>query len=277
MILDTNTLVGIMVLAYGAAFLSSIMDLTLKRKSLEKVGLALLIVAFAFNTWAVAGRWVEAGRPPFKTMYETLIFYPWCVVTVTFVLVAMHRLFFLIPFAAGAALIGLIYALFRPDMEILNLPPALQSAWFVPHVVTYFVAYAALFASFALALTALVYPRWNKRRGHARNSNDDSLAKLELYAHQAAVFGIVTLTLGLVLGAAWGKMAWGEYWSWDPKENWALVCWLAYMLYLHLRLISGWREQKAMWVLVMAFAAVIFTYLGINLLPTAGGSLHSYQ
>ena len=196
---------------------------------------------------------------------------------VTFVLIALHRLYFLIPFAGGASLFGLIYALVKPDMEILNLPPALQSGWFIPHVVTYFVAYAALFASFSLAVIALVYPLWAKRRGIQEEEASLSGANLELYAHQAAVFGAVALTLGLIMGAAWGKVAWGEYWAWDPKENWSLVSWLAYMIYLHLRLVAGWRERKAMWVLVFAFAAIIFTYLGINILPTASGSLHAYQ
>jgi ABC-type transport system involved in cytochrome c biogenesis permease subunit len=139
------------------------------------------------------------------------------------------------------------------------------------------VAYAALFASFALAVWTLAYPAYSARRRKNGNGKEQSAEKFELYAHQAAIFGICALTLGLIMGAAWGKVAWGEYWTWDPKENWSLVCWLAYMIYLHLRLVNGWRERKAMWVLVIAFAAVIFTYLGINLLPTASGSLHAYQ
>ncbi len=103
------------------------------------------------------------------------------------------------------------------------------------------------------------------------------LEDFEIKRREAAVFGIVALTLGLVMGAVWGKFAWGDYWSWDPKENWALVTFLAYMIYLHLRLSPGWKGKRAMWVLVFAFAAVVFTYLGMNVLPTAGESLHVYQ
>jgi cytochrome c-type biogenesis protein CcsB len=214
---------------------------------------------------------VEGGRPPFKTLFETLLFYPWCVTLVTLVLLGLHRLWVLIPFSAAVSLAGLVYGLWRPDADIVNLPPALQSGWFVPHVVTYFVSYAALFASFVLAVCALLWPRW-RPFGSAEGSPG-----MDRFAHLAAVFGISALTLGLVMGAAWGKCAWGDYWSWDPKENWALVSWLAYLLYLHVRLMDGWQGRRAMALLVLAFGAVVFTYLGIHLLPTSKDSLHVYQ
>jgi cytochrome c-type biogenesis protein CcsB len=277
--MSTSILVAIWAFAYGATLLASLVGLLLSRKLLQRVGLALLVVGFIFNTWAIAGRWVDGGQPPFRTLYETMIFYPWCVAAVTLVLVSLYRLYLLIPFAVGVSIFGIACALFKPDIEIINLPPALQSGWFIPHVVTYFMAYAALFISFALAVLALAQPWWVKRGkvNSGLNYAGFGTIKFEQYAHQAAVFGICTLTLGLAMGAFWGKVAWGDYWSWDPKENWALVCWLAYMIYLHLRLIAGWQERRAMWVLVFAFGAVVFTYLGINILPAATGSLHAYQ
>jgi len=79
------------------------------------------------------------------------------------------------------------------------------------------------------------------------------------------------------MGAAWGKFAWGDYWSWDPKENWALVTWLAYMAYLHLARMPGWQGRRSAWLLVVSFGAVMFTWLGMHLLPTADNSLHVYQ
>jgi cytochrome c-type biogenesis protein CcsB len=271
-------MVAAMTVLYAAALAVSAPAALKQRKALSRLGLYILIAAFVLNTLIIASRWIEAGRPPFKTMYETLIFYPWCVSVVTLALVYLHRLTVLIPFAAGISVIGLAYALFRPDVEILNLPPALQSGWFVPHVVTYFVAYAGLFASFALAALALAHPYWKRRRASAKVGGEEGGGvDFEKYAHQAAVFGIAALTLGLVMGAVWGKVAWGDYWSWDPKENWALVTWLAYMIYLHLRLMGQWRGRPSMWVLVVAFGAVVFTYLGMNMLPTAQGSLHVYQ
>jgi len=272
-LLAGEALVTAMAALYALTFLVSAPGSTMRRRGLERIGVAVLLAAFILNTWVIAGRWIEGGRPPFKTMYETMIFYPWCVSLVTLVLLAMHRLYILVPFSAAINLAGLAYAISNPDVEIMNLPPALQSGWFVPHVVTYFVAYAALFASFALALLALGYGYWRSPGENGRLWE----SRLADYAHQATVFGVVALTLGLVMGAIWGKYAWGDYWAWDPKENWALVSWLAYMAYLHIRFVKGWKGRPAMWILVVAFGAIVFTYLGMNLLPSSQDSLHVYQ
>ncbi|MHC5211108.1 MAG: cytochrome c biogenesis protein CcsA [Planctomycetota bacterium] len=256
---------------HGAALVVSAPATLLGRKRWISIGLGLLIAALALNTWLLAYRWIEAGRPPFKTLFETLVFYPWCLGAVTLGLVLGRKLFVLVPFSAGMSLAGVVYALYKPDVETVLLPPALQSGWFIPHVVTYFVSYAALFASCALAIVAL----WARAR--ARADADESARAWEGQAHFAAVFGLGALTFGLVMGAVWGKYAWGDYWGWDPKENWALVTWLAYMIYVHLRLMDGWNGRRAMVLLVASFAAVVFTYLGMNMLPTAEDSMHVYQ
>ncbi|MBI2191676.1 MAG: cytochrome c biogenesis protein CcsA [Planctomycetes bacterium] len=269
-------LVGVLAAVHGGSLVLAAPGSFLKRKSLERAALVLFLAAFAINTWIMAGRWIEAGRPPFKTLYETLLFYPWCVGLVTLVLIGLHRLHVLLAFASGVSVIGLVYALTHPDVEIIHLPPALQSGWFVPHVVTYFVSYAALFASCVLALLSLAIPVFGK--GEARSNEHANLVRrFESHANGAVMFGFSALTLGLVLGAVWGKYAWGDYWSWDPKENWALVTWLAYLVYLHLEMVRGWRGRRAMVLLVAAFAAVVFTYLGMSLLPTSSDSLHVYQ
>jgi cytochrome c-type biogenesis protein CcsB len=292
----------VIVVLYSGVLIASVAGMITVNRRVLQVSAMLLIAALLVNTGVIVDRWIEAGRPPFKTLYETLIFVPWCVGVVSLALLVLHRLYILLPFSAGASMMALGFALYRPDADILNLPPALQSGWFVPHVVTYFVSYAALFASAAVALVGLLVwglgaPRWlhavveygdtlsereqkGKQKKTQRKSERNKISlidRLTLHAHDAAVFGSVTLTLGLVMGAAWGKFAWGDYWSWDPKENWALITWLAYMVYLHLRLVSGWQGRRSLWLLVAAFGAVMFTYLGMNLLPTAGDSLHVYQ
>lgn len=274
--LGTHPLVSALVVLHGVALATSVSAILLRRQTLRYISLGIFIMAFVLNTWVIADRWIQAGRAPFKTLYETLLFYPWCVAVVTLVLIGLHRLYVLTPFAAGVSLMGLGYALYRPDVEIINLPPALQSGWFVPHVVIYFVAYAALFISFVLAVLALITPRWGRVKELLPVSADAD-SGFEQHAHAAAVFGVTALTLGLVMGAIWGKYAWGDYWSWDPKENWALVSWLAYLIYLHLRLMSGWGKRRASWILVFAFGAIVFTYLGVGILPAAQESLHVYQ
>ncbi len=255
---------------YGTVALTSVPASYSRSRLLLKICLGLLVACFVVNTGVIADRWIESGRPPFKTLYETLLFYPWCVSLVTLVLIGLYRLYILIPFTAVLNVGGIIYGLRKPDIEIINLPPALQSAWFVPHVVTYFVSYATLFASCVLAVMSLYTGRGKQ------GSTPDS----EKYAESANLtvrFGFAALTLGLALGSMWGKAAWGDYWTWDPKENWALITWLLYLVYLHLRYVRGLHGKRSMAVLVMCFAAVVFTYLGMNLLPTAENSLHVYQ
>jgi ABC-type transport system involved in cytochrome c biogenesis permease subunit len=90
-------------------------------------------------------------------------------------------------------------------------------------------------------------------------------------------FGFIMLTLGLLVGSVWAKSAWGDFWVWDPKENWSLVTWLVYGAYLHLRKVRGWRGERAAWLAIIGFAVVMFTYLGMGLLPTAEESAHVYS
>jgi len=85
--------------------------------------------------------------------------------------------------------------------------------------------------------------------------------------------GFIFLTLGIVTGSVWAHYAWGSYWSWDPKETWSLITWLTYAVMLHARLVRGWRGRRMAIMAIVGFGCVLFTYLGVNLLP----SLHSYM
>jgi len=82
------------------------------------------------------------------------------------------------------------------------------------------------------------------------------------------------LTIGIVTGSVWASYAWGSYWSWDPKETWSLITWFLYAALLHQRLAIGWRGRKAAWMAIMGFLAVLFTFLGVNLVLSG---LHSYS
>ena len=263
--------------AYALTALAGLAGLISRRKSLKYAGVCGLGVALALNGGALAAIGIAAGRAPFKSLYETLFLYAFCIAFVSLVLMGLHRLWLLVPFAAGGSLACLVYAWCRPDLESALLPPALQSFWFVPHVVTYFVANAGLFVAFVLAGLSLLKARGRAATPAAGPSAGAEPLPLEEAAHKVAVLGFVALTLGLAMGAVWGKVAWGQYWSWDPKENWAFITWLAYLGYLHLRRTAGWQGKRALWVNLACFGAAMFTYLGMHLLPGASGSLHVYQ
>jgi cytochrome c-type biogenesis protein CcsB len=168
----------------------------------------------------------------------------------------------------------LSYAVLKADVDVISLPAALQSGWFVPHVVVYFLGYAALFVATALAVLYLIKPTASVTFTNLRG---ERVVPYQQLMHTVVKFGFALISVGLVIGALWAKSAWGDYWVWDPKENWSLITWLIYIVYLHLRTSPGWKPRSSAWILIGGFAAVIFTYLGMNILPTADQSAHLYQ
>ena len=108
------------------------------------------------------------------------------------------------------------------------------------------------------------------RHDTAENSK---LTSLETLTDNAVTFGFLLLTVGIIAGAVWANSAWGSYWSWDPKETWALITWLIYAGYIHCRHVRGCRGRAAAWVAVAGFASVLFTYAGVSFLM---GGMHSY-
>jgi cytochrome c-type biogenesis protein CcsB len=228
----------------------------------------------ACNIMFIAGRWLESGRPPFKTLFESLVFLACCIAAFYLVIEIVHKVRLLGIFASVGSFATMIYALDRIDREVVNLLPALQSGWFIPHVMIYFIAYAALFISFVTAVLYMFNP--NPRKLKENNLLGQETLDFELYTHGTISFGFTALVFGLLIGAVWAKAAWGDYWVWDPKESWALITMLVYAVYLHMRLVRGWKGRKAAWFAILGFAAVMFTYLGMHLLPTAGDSAHVY-
>lgn len=95
---------------------------------------------------------------------------------------------------------------------------------------------------------------------------------LDELGYQMVLFGFLFLSVGIITGAVWANSAWGRYWGWDPKETWSLITWFVYATVLHARMMRGWRGQRLAYLSMVGFAAVLFTYFGVNLLP----GLHSY-
>lgn len=236
---------------------------------------ALFTLAFAAITGIIALRWVEAGRPPFKTLYESLLLFAWCTALLHVAVERFYRIAW-VGLAAGAFVVGALgYATLKADVEVVNLPAALQSVWFVPHVVVYFIGYGALFFAFVAACLHLLRPhKVLQVRAYDGEVREISYAG---FMHLAILFGFVLLTAGLVIGAVWAKSAWGDYWVWDPKESWALISWLVFLIYLHQKRVKGFSERKGAVLTILGFATIVFTYLGMHLLPTAAQSAHVYQ
>jgi cytochrome c-type biogenesis protein CcsB len=245
-----------------------------------QLGTGLMIAGVVLNAAVILLRYYDSGRAPLKSLFESMVFFAF---NIAVLYVVAERLYKTRVFGLPAALMAfgaMAYALFKWDAEIVKLPPALQSAWFVPHVMVYFVGYAAVAFATGVAVVQLLAARlpWVKRLTELKAGSILTGEPLDLdaIAYGVVRFGFIMLTLGLLVGSVWAKSAWGDFWVWDPKENWSLVTWLVYGAYLHLRKVRGWRGERAAWLAIIGFAVVMFTYLGMGLLPTAEESAHVY-
>lgn len=243
----------ISVVSYG-------MHLAFDRKSLSIVSTVVLALGLLAHTIAIAVRWHMTGHPPLTSLYESMTLFAWLIVVVYLVIEFLHELSLMRPFVVLVALLALSCAS-RLDSSIRPLMPALQSNWLGIHVVTNLLGYAFFVVSFVLSIAYLVIVR-----GSA-SSSSALVSKLGASSYRIISLGVLFLALGIITGSVWAEQAWGSYWSWDPKETWALITWLIYAIYLHLRLIPGWRGRRRAWLAVVGFLSAIFTYVGVPLLP----------
>lgn len=223
------------------------------------LGMAALTAFLTFRT-------IATGHGPFANMYEFSVAFAWGIVTayMWFEQRYHQRILALVAFPVALALMA--YANTIPS-TIEPLVPALQNNLLLTvHVAVAIVAYGSFTVAFAAAILYLIQPeggRWGLPKPEV----------LDEIGYRSIVVGFPFLTLTIILGAVWADVAWGSYWSWDPKETASLVTWLIYGAYLHARVVRGWRGERAAWLLILGFAATLFTYFG-NLFF---GGLHSYS
>jgi ABC-type transport system involved in cytochrome c biogenesis permease subunit len=215
---------------------------------------------------ALAFRWSRTGHVPLQNLYEVCMFMG----PLMFPLSLFCRRVLDVGAEAADCLIGLVVLfpvafIFSPEPR--QLPPALQSSLFVPHVTAYLVAYVVLAkASIQAGLHLL---------GHAPRANTRYVGH-EVATYRMVNLGFPLLTLGLALGALWGKLAWGDYWNWDPKELWSLATWVVFVVYFHGRVTWGRRYPRlASSLVLLGLAGIIITLLWVNLGRIFSG-LHSY-
>jgi cytochrome c-type biogenesis protein CcsB len=251
----------------------------------EKVG--------SFMTWAGASlgmiglmvRWRESyligqdiGHIPVSNLYEVFILFS--VITALLYLFYERRYQtralggFVLLVITAAVIFQLWYSLERNAHEIQPLVPALQSYWMKIHVPANFIGYGA-FAMAAMIGVAHLLVSW--RQTHAPESAwvkaMPSLPLMEDVMYKAIALGFAFFTVATILGALWAAEAWGGYWSWDPKETWALIVWLNYAAWLHLRMTKGWGGRVMAWWAVIGLFVTLFAFLGVNMFLSG---LHSY-
>ena len=219
-----------------------------------------LLVFFSF----ILSMWISLERPPLRTMGESRLWYSFFLPLVGLIVYSRWKYKWILSFSTVLALVFICVNLFKPEIHDKTLMPALQSPWFAPHVIVYMFAYAVLGAATVLAVFLLFKKK--------------SLTSEMDIADNLVYVGLAFLTIGMLFGALWAKEAWGHYWSWDPKETWAAITWLAYLIYLHYRQLPRHKERLALWSLIISFALLQMCWWGINYLPSAqGSSVHTYN
>ena len=211
--------------------------------------------------------WYTLKRPLFRTLGETRLWYSVFLSLIGLVVYIRWKYRWFLQYCLGMSLLFLSINLLHPETYEKTLMPALQSYWFVPHVIVYMVAYALLAASSVVALKGL-YLFYTKK---------DIASSLTL-ADNLVYMGFAFLMLGLIFGALWAKEAWGDYWTWDPKETWSFITFLSYLVYIHFRKNNqrDKNQKLSLWILALAFVILLICWFGINYLPTASNSVHTY-
>ena len=228
-------------------------------------GSRLVELALVALTIGLVLRTIATGHAPFANQYEFAVSFAWGVVAAYVWFDWRYRLRVLAPAVLPIALAMLLYAS-TVSSEANALMPALQNHFLLTlHVITAVIAYGAAGVAFGAAGLYLLRDRLPVR-------GLPSAEVLDEVGYRAVVVAFPFMTIMIILGAIWADIAWGRYWSWDPKETSALVTWLIYGAYLHARVVRDWRGSRAAWLLILGFTAILFTYFG-NLFF---GGLHSY-
>lgn len=274
-----SQIISVVTFIYGLAGVLYLAAWVFQKELPGKLATWVTWAAWLGNTAGIVVRWYESyqvgegyGHAPLSNLFESLVFFAWITGILYLVLEHRYKNRVIGAFAMPLACLALAYASLGAGKQIQPLIPALKSNWLIAHVITCFIGYAAFAIAFGISIIYLI------KRGRDMDGGTGIIGRLptarlmDELNHQLIIFGFLFLTVGIITGAVWANSAWGRYWGWDPKETWSFVTWLVYAALLHARLMRGWRGNRIAVLTLVGFAAVLFTYFGVNLLP----GLHSY-
>jgi cytochrome c-type biogenesis protein CcsB len=257
---------------YGIALVILIAAHLRKRGgALQKIGVAVVLLGLVFHAAGIAMRCMIGGRPPVTNMYESIIWVSFAVSFFGMIFFARYRAPAYLLAALPVTLIALLLVHQMPiamPSSIDPLVPVLRdNFWLTVHVLTITLSYAA----FALAMGFGHILLWRYARNPAAARAD---APMHFWLYRVLQLGVLLLAAGTILGGVWANYSWGRFWGWDPKETWALIALLCYILTLHGRLAGWWTQFGLAVASVVCFLAVLMAWYGVNFV--LGKGLHSY-
>lgn len=242
----------------------------------QRIGMSLLVVAWIFHLAATVLRGIAGERVPWANMFEFGLTSTALIVGVFLGSLFWRDLTYLGAYISGFVLLSLGIVTVNFYVDVVPLPPALQSAWLVIHVFVASLATAFFALGAGLSILQLVRARFEAREmanaGLLRTLPASGV--LESLAYRLNVVGFVFWTFTLIAGAIWAERAWGRYWGWDTKEVWTFIIWVIFAGYIHARATRGWRGSRSAWLGIIGFGAVLFNYTVVNIAFTG---LHSYS
>lgn len=256
--------------AYVVAAIHSILAFANKRRVLERVSLAALSTGFAVHTVSLITDWAKDGHYPLFGLRETLSFLAWTLVIAYFLTLSRYRTQALGSFTLPLVALLIFTALVTHD-KTGTTPGVVTDTgakWLFPaHTTLLLFAYSSFFVVFIASVMYLLQERELKLKTFGAIFHRlPSLTTVNDIATTAAVIGFTLLTLGVITGMIWSSSRDGRLWHNDPKEIFAVLTWLLYLVLVHYRYTSRWRGRKAAWLGVAGFALVLCTFLGARLL-----------
>ena len=253
------------VVLYFVASVLQFAAVSFKKDGLRKASWVVFLVGLAAHTVYLVVRGLQAHRLPLSNQFEFSCAFAWGVGLLLVILGAHYKAPWMAVAAMPMAFFILSYAVLQPR-EVTELMPALRSAWFGFHIGSAVFSYSAFMLAGATGLRYLLM----ERKG---NADETKLRRMDHLSYRLVALGLFLLTVTILTGAIWAEQAWSSFWTWDPKEVWALITWILYAVYLHLRLRKKHSGRAMAWYVVIAIPVVLFTFAGVN---TIMPGLHSY-
>lgn len=275
-----------------------------EKNNVVYIGRTSAIIANLLLFFILGSRWIVAGYFPLSNLYESLLFLTWTLLTIYLYVEnkTKSKLMGAVLIPVALLINGFANLTLSPDMQKASpLVPALQSNWLMMHVSMMMLSYATLIMGSLLCILFLVISKYQEvdlqivdesslplynvmldyyeTKLFSPSDEISELGKLKLlqsldnWSYRIIGLGFPFLTIGIIAGGVWANEAWGSYWSWDPKETWALITWIIFATYLHSRITKGWEGKKTAILGGLGFFIIWICYLGVNFL---GKGLHSY-